>query len=309
MADFSTPFGEDGDRRLPTSTEKQQGFLCGPADRLLFNGLINRIEAEIGEVISHAGITPTDTRFTLLREAIEAMIAAATGGGTADDYILMTQARSRLPIYPDVLTDDGAIAVTSPEAGKIRVPGGTTFQHRGIYRVTTTETDFATSASKTYHLRWNATDGFALRDVASGSYNPTSAAESNVAFDSTYDDMLVARVVTNSSNVATITNLANRDRLKTSVVKQGASGALDATFHSTFVASETINWSRTPDVHFAGGVACASGGTNMTMAYANIVSNRSVSRYTIGASVVSDWNENMAAPTGLTGYLEMLAIG
>jgi hypothetical protein len=247
MADFDPPFGQDGDRRLPTNTEREQGFLCGPADRKLFSGLFNRVEAEIGEVITHAGIEQTDDRFTQLREAIEAMIAAATGGGTADDYILMTQARSRLPFFPDVLTTDGKIAVVSPETGKVRVPGGVTFQHRGIYRVTTTQTDFVTEASKTYHLRWTSSDGFTLNDLADGTYNPTTAAETDPAFDSTYDDMLVARVVTNSSNVPTVTNLVNLDRLsfKESYGQQLLFQPGWGTLADTKVS---LAWARTPRV-------------------------------------------------------------
>lgn len=249
MADFSPPFGSNGEHRLPTATEKEQGFPCGPADRSLFNGLFRRIEAEIGEVISHAGIVQTDDRDTLLREAIEALIAAATGGGTADDYILMTQARSRLPFFPDVLTEDGKIPVTSPSNGTVRVPGWVTFQHRGIYRVTTTQTDFSTVANRTYHLRWSPADGFVLRDLASGAYNPTSAAETNAAFDSTYDDMLVARVITNSSNVATITNLVNRH----SLLYMEATPLVDAHQNSSqnnalFNFSWTYNFARTPKV-------------------------------------------------------------
>lgn len=249
MADFDPPFGQDGDRRLPSNTERENGFLCGPADRTLFNGLFHRIEAEIGEVISHAGITPTDDRNTLLREAIEALILAATGGGTADDYILMNQARARLPFFPDVLTDDGKIAVTTPQSGKVRVPAGVTFQHRGIYRVTTVETDFTTDASKTYHLRWNPADGFALKDLASGTYNPTSAAENNVAFDSSYDDMLVARVVTNSSNIATITNLANSNVLTRQTLVQGTDGDKVGANLANWRYTSLLGWGRTPTTY------------------------------------------------------------
>lgn len=247
MADFDPPFGQDGERRLPTTTERENGFLCGPADRELFTGLFHRIEAEIGEVIGHAGIIPTDERNTLLREAIEALIAAATGGGTAEDYILMTQARSRLPFFPEALTSDGRIAVTSPATGTVRLPGGTIFQHRGIYRATTVQTDFLTDASKTYHLRWNPTDGFTLKDLASLAYNPTAAAETSAAFDSTFDDMLVARVISNSSNVATITNLVNRDRLASRLNMQGQNWrATNRTQEKVGDFSGTLNWARTP---------------------------------------------------------------
>lgn len=212
MANFNPAFSTSADFRMPTSDERQNGFPCGPADRELFNGLFHRIEAELGNVIVAAGITPSDDSFTQVLEAIEAIISTATGGNPAG-YILMDQARARLPIYPDVQNADGRINITSPANGSIRVPGGVTFQHRGIFPVTTAQTDFPTVASKIYHLRWNPTDGFTLRDLADVTYNPSTLNETNEAFDSGFDDMLVARIVTNASNVPTITNLANKDRL------------------------------------------------------------------------------------------------
>lgn len=308
MADFDPPFGQDGERRLPTAIEREQGFLCGAASRALFNGLFNRIEAEIGEVIAHAGIAPTDDRNTLLREAIEALISAATGGGTADDYILMTQARSRLPFFPEIITDDGKIAVTSPSIGTVRVPGGTTFQHRGIYRVATVQTDFLTDASKTYHLRWNATDGFTMKDLASGAYNPTAAAESNAAFDSTYDDMLVARIITNSSNVPTITNLVNQDRLWHTERLAGAAaetspGGPAGTFRASFTA--TFNWSRTPKFAASqGGISANSvtpaGALDATAGY---ISRGAMTRYSITDTVANDYQAGTVL-TGANGYIQ-----
>jgi hypothetical protein len=214
MADFSTPFGESGDKRFPTPTEQAEGFPCGPGERALFNGEFYRLEAEIGEVIEYAGITPTNSRMTQLREAINALIVAATG--TAPDlsvYILMSQARARLPIFPDVLTADGKIGCFTTCPGVLRMPGGVTFQHRGIFPVTTVQTDFNTALSQTYHLRWDPTNGYRLRNLTDSAYNSGAVAENDVKFDSAYDDVLIARVTTNSSNVLTVTNLANKVRL------------------------------------------------------------------------------------------------
>ncbi len=212
MADFSVPFGQDAEFRYPSSTESAQGFPCGPADQELFNGLFRQLQAEVGSVIDFAGITQTNDRMTLLREAIEALIEAATGGGDPSTYLLMGQARGRLPIYPIVQNVDGRIVITAPATGTVRLPGGVEFLHRGIFPITTSQTDFNTDPSKTYHLRWHSVDGFVLRDLAAPAYNPTLLAEINPIFDSKYDDMLIARVITNASNVATITNLSNVDR-------------------------------------------------------------------------------------------------
>lgn len=222
MANFIIPFGRDSEKRNPDADERLNGFPCGPADQRLFNGLFYRLESEVGEVIDFAGLTGNDGDLTQLRQAIEAMIAAATGGGDTSQFLLVSQARARLPIFPEIQTADNKIVVNTPGAGTIRIPSGVAFWHRGIYSITTVQTDFATAASKTYHVRWSAANGYQLKDLADIVYNPGALAESDVTFDSTYDDMLIARVTTNSSNVPTITNLANASRLKTSITRNSS---------------------------------------------------------------------------------------
>lgn len=247
MADFSIPFSTTGgDNRYPTSDEKANGFDCGPADKQLFNGLFRAIQAEIGTVITYGGVSHTDTDDTLLRQAITNMIDAATGG--SGDFVLMAQARARLPIYPEVTsTTNNTITLTSTGAGNVRIPAGETFLHRGIYEITTSETDLVTSASKTYHVRWDPTNGYDIYDLANGTYNPSSLAEDDVSFDSTLDDMLLARVVTNGSNSPTITSLANANQLVYNNVSLGTDGFLSGQNASSFKFSETYNWARVPE--------------------------------------------------------------
>ncbi|MEK1890806.1 MAG: hypothetical protein AAAB35_25235 [Phyllobacterium sp.] len=264
MADWSPPFANAGEKRLPTPEEVANGFPCGPADQRLFNALFNRVEAELGDLVGFAGITPSDADNTTVRQAVLALIDAATGGNPAG-YILMTQARARLPIFPEVINTDGRIIVTSPGTGQVRLPGGVDFLHRGIFTVTTSQTDFATDPSKTYHLRWDPTNGFRLIDVANNVYNPTALVETNIKFDSTFDDIIFARVITNSSNVPTITNLANKNLLTAD--GYGASAPFgDAGYDPatpsytiendvmdpklmTHYATQTVNFARTPQVY------------------------------------------------------------
>lgn len=213
MTAFTPPFAQSGERRPPTPDEKQGGFACGEASLALFNFLMWLPQANIKHLADQAGeVADGESDITLLFRSIEARIAAATGAGDTSTFLLMSQARARLPIFPEVLNTDGRIGVTSPGTGTIRIPGGVEFLHRGIFPVTTVQEDIPTDSSRTYHLRWSPTGGFTLNDLASSGYNPSALAETAAAFDSTYDSMLVARVVTNASNVPTITNLANRDR-------------------------------------------------------------------------------------------------
>lgn len=311
MANFLIPFGRDADKRLPTNDERANGFPCGPADIRLFNGMFNRIESEIGEVISFAGLTPDDTNFTQLREAIESLINAATGGGDTSQFLLVSQARARLPIYPDVQNANAHFGVITPATGQIRIPGGTTFLHRGIFPVTTVQTDIATDASKTYHLRWNPTDGFTLKDLASGVYNPGATGEASVQFDSSYDDMLVARVITNSSNVPTITNLKNSARLEAEMEQAGAgtiittgSGSDGVSFSNTF----TLNWSRRPIVALQGSAAQVA--SPLLHGYANHTYVDAANRYVVTGRVESDYQTPMDNPAVYVpnGRLRLFAI-
>lgn len=245
MADFDPPFDDSGERRVPTPDEQANGFLCGPADRALFGGLFHRLESELGAVIAAAGITQSNDDYTQVLQAIQALIDAATGEGGDENYVLMSQARVRLPIFPEIMSGDFRINVSSPAAGTVRVPSGVQIRHRGIYEFTTVQTDLSTSANKVYHLRWNPSDGFTLNDLANGTYNPGTLAEGDVSFDTTFDDMLVARVTTNGSNIATITNLANAARLTARFAKDTKQNG-PTSWSGLPKLTGTINFARTP---------------------------------------------------------------
>lgn len=247
MAKFNPPWASVGGvARSPTVDEQNDGFSCGAADLTLFNRKLQGYDAELAAILDEGGITGTEADDTGVLQAIQAMIAAATGGGDTSQFVLFSQAQARLPIFPEVTTNNGVIAVTDLGAGNIRIPASATILHRGIRTYTTVQTDFATDPSKTYHLRWNPTDGFSLKDLASGTYNPTTAAETNVTFDSAYDDALISRIVTNSSNVPTITNLTNKARVLMEISDAGVMTTNAATDDARRTASLTFGLARTP---------------------------------------------------------------
>ncbi|MBB4063698.1 hypothetical protein [Gellertiella hungarica] len=289
MAKFNPPFASlGGVNRSPTIDEQAGGFTCGPLDLTLFNRLFGRIEAELKAIQTAGGITGTETDDTTVLQAIQALISAATGGGDVSNFVLFAQAQSRLPIFPEVQTSDGRLTVTSPSTGTVRIAAGATILHRGIRPYTTSLTNLSTVASKTYHLRWSPAGGFVLKDLSDLTYNPTTAAETNVAFDSSYDDMLVARVVTNSSNVVSITNLANKADLKSTgeVLQENTTWQNDAV-PSTMTALDgaivNINWARRP-------IAFLTGFTDVTVQFGSAavikevnVVVQSLSRYQLKA--------------------------
>lgn len=293
MANFTPPFADLADKRLPTSDERKQGFDCGPADRRLFNGLFHRIESELGHVITMAGIEQTDERLTLLYEAIQSLIEAATGGGDPANYLLLSQAATRLPIYPEVNNADGRIIITSPSTGLIRVPGGVPFLHRGISPQTTTQVDLPVTASKTYHLRWTPAGGFALFDLNNLVYNPSKLAETNPVFDSGYDDMLIARVVTNSANLATITNLANKVSLVAAGEEHAAMGSLTPKQIQDGVRPSMITQHKAVAIDFARTPQTAMTAINdlMTIPSQIIADEKSMGARTLSRYQVAVWGQ------------------
>lgn len=71
---------EAGDRRDPSGVELANGIQCGPFDRAAFNEMFYRLSgmnAEIVNVITGAGIVPSATVLTQLRDAIAGMIEDA----------------------------------------------------------------------------------------------------------------------------------------------------------------------------------------------------------------------------------------
>jgi hypothetical protein len=309
MADFDPPFSSvGGANRSPTTDEQADGFSCGSADLTLFNRLFGRIEAELKAIQDEGGVAGTEEDDTTVLQAIQAMIAAATGGGDTSQFVLFSQAQARLPIFPEVTTNNGVIAVTSPGTGQARVPANAVILHRGIRTYTTVQVDFNTEVSKTYHLRWSPTGGangtFVLKDIADVSYNPTVAIESNSAFDSNYDDVLIARIITNSSNVLTITNLANKARLAHTeralgVISPIGSGGQGMT------ANITVNWARAPTNYgIVGNVRATGVAPSGTMdGGAGYLTSRAVTRYTATGSVYSDWATSTTL-TGLEAYID-----
>lgn len=256
MVDYSPPFGHNGERRFPNTSERSGGFPCAGADYTLFNGLEFGAQSEVGEVINHAGLTPTNSDLTQFRQAIAAMVADAIDNlnlpdsppdPNLSDYLLLNTARSRLPIFPFVMTANGRAGVFSPGAGYVRVPGGVWITHRGVYQFSTHETTFPTQANKTYHVRWmwDGASNYVLKDLSDPAYNPGGLDESNLAFDSTYDDMLLARVVTTGANAVQVTDLSN-------LIALSAAGALNFVTTrnpSWFTMANSgllLNWARTP---------------------------------------------------------------
>lgn len=220
---------------------------------------------EILAVIEAAGLPPSDD----LTQLLQAILILAAGAG-ADAAVFAYN-----PVYPHVTVNGGVVSISSSN-GQVVVNTGQTFIHRGgtLYSLNDfnlAARTFATVASKTYHLRWRYNAGtptLTLTDVTDGTYNPAAKAEVDPAFDSTYDDMLIARVVTDAANNPTVTALKNLHQLyarfeKTTYEFDNSSWAPLPTLPGT------VNWARTPRASIVKAIGELSASTDsLTHVYA-----------------------------------------
>lgn len=202
---------------------------------------------EILAVIEAAGLSPNNSDLTQLLQAINALIALGGGGGGGVGNFLLN------PIYPTVTVNGGLISVQSSN-GQVQIAAGQTFIHRGGVLYNTTDTLVAdrtktTVANKTYHLRWRYNAGVpvvVLADLADVAYNPGGLADAHPNFDSGFDDMLIARVVTDAANNPTVTALLNRHSLGASEILSGTNGVMVGVNGSCFQFQKALNWARSP---------------------------------------------------------------
>ncbi len=202
---------------------------------------IEHAQREIVNVIMQAGLTPDHTDLTQLYQAITNIHSSSN----------VSMSHESNPVFPEVVSVGNVLSVNNNGGGQIEVATGQTFVHRGMQIYETddyaqNDRRFNTVANKSYHLRWNPDDGFGLKDLSDPTYNPGSLLETATGFDTGYDDMLVARVVTDGGNIPTITTLVNRNILKDKIDLSGAPtvsyGQNQAYWNKSFV----INFSRRP---------------------------------------------------------------
>lgn len=213
---------------------------------------LNFMTANMREAVRGMGVTESEVDDQLLLKCFQSVTA---------NFSL--SALMNMPFFPEIQNSNGLLTFAT-SAGQIVINTGLSFLHRG-HKVYSTgdfsagERTFATAANKTYHLRWyppghaNAPSvtypkgRFMLQDISSGGYNPGAAAETVVAFDTTYDDMLIARVVTNGANALTVTSLVNKHVLRSVIDNEGAiSGTVDS--DKLRMATSTYNWARVPSI-------------------------------------------------------------
>lgn len=212
------------------------GTICPSIMDNKFRYQVSTMVAALGQMLDAKGFTISDSVIADLATELA--------------NIITTAETENLRIYPEILEDGNVLSITDNEDGTITVDAGQSWLHRGIQLYSSSdyssgERTFTMVASKTYHLRWNPSDGFVLMDIADIVYNPGAIDEIDVSFDSDYDDMIVARVVTDGSNAATITALINKN------VMTYSGSMTDTTVTNSqgnYILNDviSINWARTP---------------------------------------------------------------
>lgn len=207
---------------------------------------IEHPQREILAVIQAAGLTPDSADLTQLLQAIQVLAAGA--GGTPVSFAYNA-------VYPEIISNGGVASIAS-SAGQVVLAAGQQWIWRGgllfnSSTLTAPQRTLPTVASKTYHMRWRYNAGaptLALYDLADVAYNPGAVADTDPQFDTSYDDMLFARVATSASNVPTVTALFNRNRLAQEIFNTGptTSAGIDPVGVPSRVASLTWNWARRP---------------------------------------------------------------
>lgn len=144
--------------------------------------------------------------------------------------------------YPEVETIDNEMTVTSIGGNIVLSETSETWVWRGHRRFSVgdfllADRTLAHTANKTYHLRWHAPGtGTATPEATypNGRFelaDMTALTEDDAQYDSTYDRVLIARVVTNGANVATVTQIPNAHEIHGTalVYKSTISQSLDWT--------------------------------------------------------------------------------
>lgn len=248
------PFGQ------PAGTPWRNGNpAVGERGSIIDARAIDHAQAEIVNAISRLGLTPDANNLEQLGLAIQNYVSSLTGEGGDDTFLTVPSARATLPIFPEVLTADGRLAISSPSSGTLFVAATGGIRHRGVFDVLMSDIaevnrTFAMLPSKVAHLRWSPTGGLERFYLDDPAYNPLGLAETDPSFDSSYDSALLARASTDAGANITITSLINRDRLMHAVIRtQTFARTSSVVGGGGFIAPfdpVTLNWARTP-IHTA----------------------------------------------------------
>lgn len=288
-----------------------------------YYGVDHQGPERVQRVASLPAFASTDIGRKLYAEDVDLHYA----GGEAEFFSL--EALKFLAIFPEAVTADGKLEITDNGDGTLSIDADQKFVMRGIFPVFTSKfadaaggRKFTVAGDNTYHLRYvrdiSATGDnlgaafYTVKSIAAGSfylilttdsdYNPDELNANNEAFDTKLDDMLIAKVVSSSGAVDSITAYVNKHRLIHSE-EQEWSGTTNAEGVATHSFSCSLDWARTPSVGASMGFSAA----NVTPAADIAYGTTSATRATITHSATYDVNASTAG-LSVTLYSNILAV-
>lgn len=168
----------------------------------------------------------------------------------------------KIPYYPEILTLSAVLAITTNDDNTIRIDPEQFFVWRGVWKINTSDYNeisrtFLLIPNAIFHLRWNAKEGFVVKNLQDVNYNSGGLTEHDASFDTTHDDMLIARVATDGNATPTITLLKNRHSLRTTWHSEAIPCWVGLQKNQHYrdtpeQASHMLNWSRSPMTYFLG---------------------------------------------------------
>jgi len=124
---------------------------------------------------------------------------------------------------------------------------------------------------------------FYIIDVSDTNYNPNGVDETDVQFDTKYDDMLISKITTDSNNTITIVNLKNKKHL----ISEGAVNIITSNYsfeentdpdNIKNALAVNVNWSRKgifSSEAFTDGISVNEGGSaNYEFNFGGVFKNR-----------------------------------
>lgn len=151
----------------------------------------------------------------------------------------------KMPFYPEVVNEDGRVAMTL-SGNALAIADDQIIRLFGWVEINSTSyqnKSWAIDLSETYHVRFNLTDGFYIKNISDASYNPDSNPETHKQFDTVYDDLLLAKL-----ELGVLHTLVNKSHLIANGMLREFLTITPAKWEAWHQPTISLNWSRTPSI-------------------------------------------------------------
>lgn len=208
---------------------------------------ITETMSELVHLVEYSGQTPSSGDLQQVRKAVEAILA---------QYPTIAQILTYNRVFPHTMTGDNKLTVIDNEDGTATLAADQSWVHRGFFPRSSNDLDVEARTveippNATGHLRWRWNGG--APQVTFGNladdqgYNPGELVDADPVFDTSLDDMLIARIERDGSGTLEITGLRNRAQLRSHFRGQEVFTNVSAGSSPLKMGEAvTLDWARTP---------------------------------------------------------------